>query len=53
MCILLFVLIMWETLKEHRANREFWKCLMGFERGQSEQLMSFSALQRIFTTFKP
>lgn len=53
MYILLFVLIMWETLKEHRTNREFWKCLTGFERGKSEQLMSFSAEQGILTTFKP
>lgn len=51
MYILLFVLIMWETLKEHRTNREFWKCLTGFERGKSEQLMSFSAEQGIFNHF--
>lgn len=53
MYILHFVLIMWETLKEHSANREFWKYLTGFERRKSEQLMSFSALQRILITFKP
>lgn len=51
MYILLFVLIMWETLKEHTASREFWKYLTGLERGESEQLMGFSALQRILTTF--
>lgn len=48
-----FVLIMWETLKEHKANREFWEYLTGFGRGKSEQLMSFSALQSILTTFEP
>lgn len=51
MYILLLVLIMWETLKEHTASGEFWKYFTALERGKSEQLMGFSALQGILTSF--